>query len=39
MADSERRSEMGGKYEPPINSCAACGIPCTGVMCLSCATE
>lgn len=26
-------------YEPPIYSCSICGTPCTGVMCLSCATK
>lgn len=28
------------RYEPPINTCAApgCGMPMTGVFCLSCAT-
>lgn len=27
------------RYDPPINSCALCGMPCTGVMCLDCATK
>jgi hypothetical protein len=27
------------RYEPPINSCAVCGTPTSGVLCLSCATK
>jgi hypothetical protein len=27
------------RYETPVNSCALCGTPCAGVMCLSCATR
>lgn len=27
------------RYDPPIYSCSQCGTPCTGVMCLSCATK
>lgn len=26
-------------YDPPMYRCSQCGYPCTGVMCLSCATE
>lgn len=26
-------------YEPPIQPCALCGTPTSGVMCLSCATR
>lgn len=40
-ADIEALAKSVGvlRYEPPINSCAQCGIPTTGVMCLSCATK
>lgn len=27
------------RYEGPINTCAQCSTPCSGVMCLSCATK
>lgn len=27
------------RYEPPINTCALCGMPTSGVLCLSCATK
>lgn len=39
--DLERLARSTGvlRYEPPINSCALCGMPCSGVMCLSCATK
>lgn len=26
-------------YDQPIYSCSQCGTPCSGVMCLSCATR
>jgi hypothetical protein len=28
----------GPSYQPPMYPCSLCGTPCTGVMCLSCAT-
>lgn len=30
---------LGLSYEAPIYNCSVCGTPCSGVMCLSCATR
>jgi hypothetical protein len=39
--DIERLAKAVGvlRYDGPINSCALCGMPTSGVFCLDCATS
>jgi rubrerythrin len=39
LAESVFGKKLGLAYDGPIYSCSVCGTPCSGVMCLSCATR
>lgn len=39
VSNGKAKAAPAPRYLPSITTCALCPMPCTGVMCLSCATR